>query len=269
MENVQSTDTLTIALHQGTPQLYNATEQAFVVYKDFAFRNYGFVYLAEVGRFYVAVLSVNHNASYADGRFYQADLERIDDCDRLIFIDKTNQTIHLLRKVELIGRSIDLFSMQTDGERVAFRVYRPYSERPLAYYMVTFFYSQKSQMSSAQFVTLSPAVHFPGGTDAEEVVNFLLGKNGVYLILRNNEAQAWRATTSMTIQDGFIMSHQTQTVNLGIPGGATYLLQGYYLLIDGRIYYVDDQSNVRALNHYGIIKENVDLSDWTNFDLLP
>jgi hypothetical protein len=269
MENVEAGDQLALQNHA----LFNVTKNAFVTYEDFAFETYRFVYLAPVGRFYVAVLSVDESQTYADGRFYQADTERIEGIDTLMFLDCEHGTMFAFDEHELIGKSIDLFSMQASDDAVAYKVYHPYSEKTFAYYASFFLYSEKSAILYTGSPTLSPSLYFfpiVGGEDPgviDWVDAFLLGSDSQMLIVVGDEAKALRMTIDIEISDGLIHSLSYDIDDLTIHGGSNYLLEGYRMLYNGTIYYVDDDLRLRSIGSTVIHEEHVDLADWT--DAIP
>jgi hypothetical protein len=265
MENVAQGDQLALQ----NQALFNVTKNALVTYEDFAFETYRFVYLASVGRFYVAVLSVDETRSYADGRFYQADMERLDGIDTLVFLDCEHGTVFALDEHELIGRSLDLFSMQASDDAVAYKVYHPYSEKTFAYYASFFLVSERSAILYTGSPTLSPSVYFfpiVGGENQsvfDWVDSFLLGSNSEILIVAGTEVKAVRMTVDVEIDDGLIHSLSYDIDELTIHGGSNYLLQGYCMKYNGTIYYVDDLLRLRSIGSTLVHEDNVDLATWT------
>ncbi|MCK7461884.1 MAG: hypothetical protein MZU84_07430 [Sphingobacterium sp.] len=71
------------------------------------------------------MLSVDATRTVADGRFYQADMERLEGIDTLIFLDCEHGTVFALDERELIGKSIDL--LLDAGERRRRRIQSPSS----------------------------------------------------------------------------------------------------------------------------------------------
>lgn len=267
MENVEAGDQLALQDHE----LFNLTKNALVRYEDFAFQAYRFVYLAPVGRFYVAVLSVDVAQTYADGRFYQADMERIDGIDRLVFLDPKHGTMFALDEHELIGRSLDLLSMQASDDAVAYKIHHPYSEKTFAYYVSFFLFSEHSSILFTESPTLSPSVYFfpiLGGENQgvfDWIDLFYWGDSSIALIVTQGEAKAVRMTSDITIYDGLIHSLSYDFDDLTIHGGETYLLQGYCMRYEGIIYYVDDDLRLRSIGSTVIYEESVDLANWTQF----
>lgn len=267
MENVDAGDQLALQNND----LFNVTKNAKVTYEDFVFETYRFVYLAPVGRYYVAVLSVDATQTYADGRFYQADTERLKGIDTMIFLDCEHGTVFAFDEHELIGRSIDLFSMQASDDAVAYKVYHPFSEKTFAYYASFFLYSEHSAILYTGSPTLSPSLYFfpiIGGENQgvfDWVDSFLLGSDSQILIVAGTGVKAVRMTVDVEIYDGLIHSLTYDIDDLTIHGGTNYLRQGYFIQYDGAIYYVDDFLRLRSIGSTVVIQENVDLANWTQF----
>lgn len=270
IQNVEAGDELVIRLRDGKKQLYNATKDDWVMYENFAFQHYEFVYLAEVGDFTVAVISTDPAQSFEDGRFYQADMERLEGIDQLLFLDKNHAVMHAFDERELIGRSIDLFSMQANADIVAYKVFHPYSDKTFAYYASFFLYSEHGASMFTMSPTLSPSIYFYPiiGGQSEGVVDnidaFLLGRSSEMLIVAPNAVEAIRITIDVTIVDGYIQSYGPSIDELSIAGGDALILQGYCMVLNGRIYYLDADRNLRVLGQSGILVEDVGLSNWTD-----
>jgi hypothetical protein len=271
MENVAPGDELTLSGENGNGRLYNATQHDWVTYRDFEFKHYRFVYLSKIDRHYVAVLSLDESKTYADGRFYQADRERLDTIDQLVFLDVDRATMFALDENELIGRSIDLFSMQASAEGVAYKVYHPFSDKTFAYYASYFLYSEHIAILFTGSPTLSPSVYFfpiLGGEDQgvfDWIDAFYWGDSAIALIVAQGEATAVRTIFDIQIENGYIQSFGVNFDDLTIHGGTTHLLQGYCMRYEGTIYYVDDDLRLRSIGSTVVHEENVDLAHWTQF----
>lgn len=271
MENVDPGDELILSGEVGTLGLYNATKHVWVTYENFEFEHYHFVYLAKVDRSYVAVLSLDESKTYGDGRFYQADRERLDTIDRLVFVDVDHATMFQFDENELIGRSIDLFSMQASAGGIAYKVYHPYSETTFAYYVSCFLHSENSSILYTGSPTLSPSLYFfpiLGGENSgafDWVDAFYWDDSSIALIVAQGEAKAVRTILDVDVEDGYIHSVGLDFDELTIHGGTTYLLQGYCMRYEGTIYYVDDDLRLRSIGSTVVHEENVDLAHWTQF----
>ena len=89
---------------------------------------FNIIYLKSFGENYLAVFSPNIHKSLSDGLYTQSDYEFFSDkSDYLAIISKETGKINLVNAYKIIDYTINLDLAQSDGDKIFFPVYKPYS----------------------------------------------------------------------------------------------------------------------------------------------
>lgn len=272
INNINLNDSLSIRTIDGKKQLYNDTLNESIQFKNLDFKFLQPVFLSQVDNYYVVVFSLDGNKTYEDGRFYQGDLELQKSMDKLAFIDVEHAYIHELRKVELIGRTIDLFSMDSNDTSVAYKVYHYYSDLTFAYYFTTFSYAEKISLSQTYSITLEAGIYFypmvqgheTEGAIQDNVTNFGWANDNYCIFNTEEGVKVGHFDIETYISDGFITGSSWRYNDLTFYDSEIYLQQGYYTVRHNLIYYVDNNMNLYELRGAGVLGPITDLEHWTD-----
>lgn len=272
IEELETGDTLSIKGNKGKKHLYNETISEWVEYQDFTYKSHQFVFLERIGDFYIAVLSKNPDKEYSDGRFYQADFERIPEADKLVFIDMKNSSLHILRKNELVGRTIDLKTIQASDTGLAYKVFHQFSDLTYAYFFTTFYYADLTSTSHTFMPTLDAGAfdklpHEGDNKIANNVQHFEWANDNIAIFKSKNGVEIVQTLLSHRTQNGLRVSTKITTNRHEYIADLIYVQEGYYTSKNNLIYYVDNDMSLKVIGDTKVVGVITDLENW--LDSIP
>lgn len=244
---------LIIKNKSGTNILYDNIKNQEVTYfkdkKDVSSILYTPVYLRNLRNYYLVVFSTNQNKDYSAGRFIQGEYDFFN-ADQLCFIRKSDGVMIFFKDYELIGKTIDLNTIENIDNFVIYRVFVDF-ETDISFVGLY----EIDETIRINITTIITKIHYHG-EDYSYVKKFVTSNDFVFMW-----TNSYNKVFVNTKKDGGHLSMNPITSYMD----QTYIIEGYFTNYNGDIYYVDNDLKIRKLNVKGedlFIADVINLSNW-------
>ncbi len=267
---------LTVKEKDGRSFLFDENQNDEVKYKPYWTTNkekiqddYNVVYFKALEQYYLVIFSENSTKTYTN-RFLVGDHER-ERGDLLYVIDKEDGFMYLVSATSLSGYEVDLSSFKVEGEIVYYGVYLKY-ETGISHYRYLVIpdniekedYSSQTWRNNRDQIWIrgdveggSNHVHTLG--DPSEITTFILNEKTFLYIDSYDIIRVGRYTRS---------NNDLRLDGKEFLTGEQYIIDGQYELIDGILYYLSNDLELRKFtNNFATstVKEDVTLDNWRDF----